>query len=435
MVRVKGQIEHIAGLVEIAMRIKVAVWGLTGLVVINGFLSAHQAQPNQPKPPRGAPAILWGDLQPGPYSIGFRVIYERDKTRNWLKAEAGSNVAIPDLGRPIRISIWYPATLGQERQPMHYGDYYRYAGPESFRELNDELEKSDRESELKDFMEITPQGHEILERLFATPVAAYSNTPVAHGRFPLVLYSGGLGSRGDANVELGEFLASHGYVVATVPQLGPSDKELDLGSSPGEVALHVRDLEFALNFLRTQPYIDNQKLATIGHSAGGTAALDFAVRHPEVRAVVGLDGSYGFTGGSRMFRRFPDYAPDRIRAAILDLRRANGVQSATLDLSVLQDMRLSDRYLVTFNKMFHGDFTEFGTIGLKLSVPLPPNNDGRTRQTGYEGNQHAYRVVLNFLDTKLRGKPEGIRHMFSEISQSDGARIVHVRAAAVTRGH
>jgi pimeloyl-ACP methyl ester carboxylesterase len=250
-----------------------------------------------------------------------------------------------------------------------------------------------------------------------------------------VLYSGGLGSRADANVELGEYLASHGYIVATVPQLGPSDRELGLGGSAGDVALHVRDLEFARNALRTLPEIDSTKLAIIGHSAGGIVAMDFAMRHADVRVVIGLDGSYGFTGGSRNFKTFPDYAPGRIKAAILDLRRANGTQGASLDLSVLEACNLSDRYLVTFTKMFHGDFTEFGTIGLKLSVPLPANNEGRTRQTGYEGNQHAYRAILDFLDAKLRGKPEVIGRLFSEISRSDGARIIHVRAAAAARAY
>src|SRR5947199_191380 len=128
--------------------------------------------------------------------------------------------------------------------------------------------------------------------------------------------------------------------------------------------------------------------------------------------VVGLDGSYGFTGGARIFKTFSDYAPGQVRASILDLRRANGVQGATLDPSILDSCQMSDRYLVTFPKMFHGDFTEFGTIGLKLVVPLPPNDDGRTRQTGYDGNQHAYRAVLDFLDAKLVGRIAATRYIY-----------------------
>ena len=76
--------------------------------------------------------------------------------------------------------------------------------------------------------------------------------------------------------------------------------------------------------------------------------------------------------------------------------------------------------------MFHGDFTEFGPIGLKLAVPLPPNKDGRTRQTGYEGNQHVYRALLAFLDAKLRDRPSGTAELVAEIHKSEGATIAHL---------
>jgi predicted dienelactone hydrolase len=44
-----------------------------------------------------------------------------------------------------------------------------------------------------------------------------------------VLYAPGLGARAESNVELAEFLASHGYVVAIVPQLGSSATDLANG--------------------------------------------------------------------------------------------------------------------------------------------------------------------------------------------------------------
>lgn len=117
--------------------------------------------------------------------------------------------------------------------------------------------------------------------------------------------------------------------------------------------------------------------------------------------------------------------PGQVKAFLLDMRRANGVQGAQLDPTVVNRMVRSDRYLVTFTKMFRGDFTEFGTIGLKLSVPLPPNNDGRTRETGFIGNQHAYRAILDFLDAKLKGKWKAFDLFLAEISHTDGATIVH----------
>src|SRR5947208_3517765 len=84
----------------------------------------------------------------------------------------------------------------------------------------------------------TPNGSEIFAKLCSTPVAAVRNARPASGRFPLVLYAGGLGSRADANVELGEYLASHGYITATVAQLGPSAEEPTLETTAGEAGVH-----------------------------------------------------------------------------------------------------------------------------------------------------------------------------------------------------
>lgn len=382
--------------------------------------------------PVGTPAPLWGDLEPGAFSVGFRVLYERDKTRTWLSPSSGAAAADP--GRPIRISLWYPAAPAPGARPMRYGDYFHFDGPPDFKALDDALERGDRESWTADLAGASPNGAAIFAKLLATPAAAFANAAIAPGRFPVVLYAPGLGARADANAELGEYLASHGYVVAVVPQLGAFEADLENGSSPAEIALHARDMEVAADVLRRQPGLDMARLAIIGHSAGGIAALDFAMRHPETKAAVGLDGSYGFRGGEKIFSRVPDYAPGRIRASILDLRRANGVQGADLDLSAVNDAVSADRYLVAFPHMFHGDFTEFGPIGLKLAVPLPPNKDGRTRQTGYDGNQHAYRALLSFLDATLRGKPSGMAELVAEIRKSEGTSIVHLSPGSPSHG-
>ncbi len=378
---------------------------------------------------RSIPPLLWGDLQPGRYAVGFRVLYKHDRTRKWLPPKSHSHRTAPDKGRPIRISVWYPAVPAKGAEAMRYGDYFHYEGDKDFRELNDELEKYDRRSWLEDLNEVSPNGTKIFATLCATPVAAIRNARPASGRFPVVLYAGGLGSRADANVELGEYLASHGYIVATVPQLGPSAEETSLETTAGEAGVHVDDLEFALKALRDLSDVDAQHLAIAGHSAGGVAALQFAIRNAEVTAVVGLDGSYGMAPEphrtEEVMKVLNQLQSGHVNASLLDMRRANGVQGAKLDATVVDRMARSDRYLVTLTKMFHGDFTEFGTIGLKLSVPLPANNDGRTRETGFTGNQHAYRAMLAFLNAKLKGQPEALDSFLAEISHTDGATMVH----------
>jgi hypothetical protein len=391
----------------------------TLFVAIAVLCSASIAQTTNGSP------LLWGDLRPGGYKVGFRVLYKHDRSRPWMQSKGTST----DSGRPIRISMWYPARFAVGTSTMRYGDYFHYERNGNFREVSNNLEDYDRSSWLEDLNEVSPNGPEIFAKLCSTPVAAVRNARLATGRFPLVLYAGGLGSRADANVELGEYLASHGYIMATVAQLGPSAEEPTLETTAGEQGVHVGDLEFAVKVLRRLPNVDAKHLAIAGHSAGGVAALEFAARNPEVIVVLGLDGSYGFLPEphrtEEVMKALNRLDVGQLRAFLLDMRRADGVQGAKLDSTVVDRMVRSDRYMVTFTKMFHGDFTEWAPIGLKLSIPLPPNNDGRTRETGYMGNQHVYRAAVDFLDANLKKKPESLHLFLAEIANTESAKIVH----------
>jgi hypothetical protein len=380
--------------------------------------------------PPVAPAPFWGALEPGPYRVGFRTLHERDATRSWeVVAPDGTK---RDLGRPIRISVWYPAPASVTTPAMHYGDYFRHQGPPEFEELDAALDERDKQSWIGDLTELTSAGRNIAVRLFATPVAARLDAAVAPGRFPVLLYAGGRRSRADANVELAEYLASHGYVVVTVPQLGPSADALELGSSPADLSLLTQDLAFAGSKVRALPFADLSRLAVAGHSAGGVAALQLAMLDPSVKAVLGLDASYGMRGEGpanapqrNLSASFPDFAPEKVRASLLDLRRAPGVQAAVLDSSVVSALESSDRYVAVLPRMYHGDFTEFAPIAFELNLPWHVKADGRTRATGYEGNQRVYRAVLAFLDAELRGAVDRLGAMTAELRRVEGAVLEH----------
>jgi hypothetical protein len=371
---------------------------------------------------------FWEHLKPGPYAVGFRVLYHRDRNRKWLKA---SGPTTADPGRPIRVSVWYPALPSRSNQRMTYGDYLHHHGPSDFRQFDEQLDTLDTESWLSDLRELAAPGRPMFDKLLSTRTAAHRNAPAAHGFFPLVLYSGGKASRADANVELGEYLASYGYVVATVPQLGPSDQELELGSSPQEISLHTDDFDVALTSLRNLPEIDFDHIGTAGHSAGGEVAAELAMRHPEVRAVIGLDASFGMTGGASIFKQLPEYVPgQQIGAALLDLRRAEGSQGVKLDLDAIDALRWTDVYRVAFEKAYHGDFTEWGMVAWKLSIPMPPNAYGHTRQIGYYVNRRACHVILDFLEAQLRGRTEGLDDLKVGMQHEPGVTFSHFSGSA-----
>jgi len=91
-----------------------------------------------------------------------------------------------------------------------------------------------------------------------------------------------------------------------------------------------------------------------------------------VSAVIALDGTYGFQGLSGVLTHSYGYAPEKMRAAFLDIRRAQGAQgNEPLDLSSIESFRHSDRTFITLEKMHHTDFTSFAMIGAQFHAPLP----------------------------------------------------------------
>ncbi len=66
------------------------------------------------------------------------------------------------------------------------------------------------------------------------------------------------------------------------------------------------------------------------------------------------------------------------------------------------------------------------------TVPMPSNPDGHTRVMGYQVNQHACRAVRDFLDARLRGRKDSLRHLTAAIQEVPGAKYSHVSASYST---
>src|SRR5438105_2930534 len=222
-------------------------------------------------PPGGKPGArppLWGDLSPGPYAVGYRVIRAFDRTRTWRVTRPDVGSFSPDLdGRPIRLSVWYPADPEGSTAPMRFGDYFPARGPAAFEELDAALDRRDRALAASS----VPQGQ--LEELLATFVPSREEAQPAAGSFPLVLCCGGMNDGTTSNAVLAEFLASHGYAVASVPLLGPTNEQSSQVRHPADLERTVRDLEFGWSLVRGGSGIDDSRLAAAGLSLGGSAAV------------------------------------------------------------------------------------------------------------------------------------------------------------------
>jgi hypothetical protein len=306
---------------------------------------------------------------------------------------------------------------------MNYASYVTRTLPEGFKGYDDIV----REQDLSHSALNVPKG--ALPKLLATPVNAFTAARPANGSFPLVLYCDGLDGDTVSQIVLNEYLASHGYVVATIPIIGSSVVDPGQTRAQPDLETTIRDLEVAWSFLKVMRNVDGRKLAVIGHSLGAIEAVLFAMRNADVSAVVGLDGTYGFT--PNVLTGFYDYNPLHMGAALLDLRRAQtdtGPSAFVLDLSAVNALHFSPRTIVTLKGMYHTDFTMFGILAKEFN--FPPFAD-RNYNTGYAGYQSMCSIVLDFLDLELKGRSPAEARMAQDVASAPGGAMRQLPAVGM----
>ena len=193
---------------------------LAMLLAVGGFSQASEAG-------------FWGHLPVGPFTPGFRLIEATDASRSF-PANDGRSVA----RRPIRIYVWYPAKQStDERLRLH--EYVRMA-----------------REDFRPGMIPVPLARGIetgnLKTLLDSPAGAVRGAAAGPGRYLILVLGQGLFYESPlSHFVLCEFLASHGYVVATCPLLGTRYRLVNLNVE--DVETEVRDMEFVLGAAYAEP--------------------------------------------------------------------------------------------------------------------------------------------------------------------------------------
>ena len=298
------------------------------------------------KPAQGYP--LWGDLKPGPYAVGFRVIQTYDYTRNYIpKVDFAGERATGETARPMQICIWYPAQAAGSAKRMTIEDYVALSGNElgvdaGSAERRAHIEKEFRLGPIAPFF---PNGVSDADwaRIRAIPTAAVRDAKPAAGKFPVAVHAM-LGRM--AQSVLLEFLASHGYVIAAVPSVGRSAAFWNRGEwSLTSVEAMMGDLAFVLGEALRQPFADGSRVAFIGGAT--TPALLYQMRSMRADAIAGIEGD--------VIEGHPAWDPARVRVPLLEISSKDAPPSPTL----LEGLKYAPRYLYRFPNQSHADSYPF----------------------------------------------------------------------------
>ena len=359
---------------------------------IYGFAYSNHAQ-EQKK------VDLWGNLTPGQYDVGYKVAYEYDYSRTVKSKYNYQNRLITDNNfRPVQISIWYPAEIKQGCIPMPYSEYLITRGSRfnfSLRSKENRNQILDRyKAHINWYNQMKTKNEDITDFLISRKTKAYKNAIPYRDKFPLILFCSGGGDTADSFDILFEYLASHGYVIAAIPSHGMFDEEPSYNLMDEES--QIRDMEFAMCYMRNFPSADMNNICSMGYSYGGIINVLFALRNFDIKAVLCLDGSICLKERDRAIKNLPYFSPGQLKTPFMNMARKVHDEQ---DFEFYNKLKYSDAYLLHFNKITHIDFTttpqvrDFENINRKKNKNLTSIGSD---------TELVYRYSLHFLNAYMK---------------------------------
>ncbi len=332
-----------------------------------------------------------GDLKAGSYASGFQVIGKYDYGRPYKrKIDYDGKLVSGERARPIQINVWYPAKPNQ-KPAMLLADYVHLVATEDLGKLR---LKGEEESEKRFLQGRWFQGlpEDKVKELLIKSVNAVRDAEHAEGSFPLVVIanSGSL-SAPFSQFVLAEFLASHGYIVASVPSRGAQSP----GLSSRDSGVQMQDLQFLIGQLHDYPSIDRDKLALVGFGLGGLSTALLAMHNTDVDALISLDSLLASRFGYSLIFQNSFYKPNQLTIPILHITAQEANEDT--DYAFFKAAKFSPAQYVKLKGLTPPDFSAIGM----LKAMLPPPKEGPTADTKL-GYQTLCTYVHHFLNANLK---------------------------------
>lgn len=333
--------------------------------------------------------------QPGPLPVGLRVIDQYDASRPFT-LDVDGHMTSRLSGRPLQTLVWYPAQRSHQ-PPMTIGDYAALIETET--SFDHPVDNGAPQKFVAAYTEGTA----------SVRMWAIRNAQMRRGRFPAVIYAPSVNAPSTENIDLCEYLASHGYVVLATPSMGLSLRKMPVSLAGANT--QARDISFLITSAAKLPDADSSDVAVIGYSWGGMGAVFTAARDPRVRALISFDGSFYYDPGTLSQAGIH---PDRIDVPLLFFSRAPetansiGKQPKSSDStnsapSVLSQWTEGDLLHLEMLAMSHIEFCSlflrsqrFRTDGFHFDPA------GYSPQQGADSYNWTVRYSLAFLDVYLK---------------------------------
>jgi len=330
-------------------------------------------------------------LQPGAFPVGFTHLAVPDSSRSTSSGAA----------RRLDIGIWYPSEPASASR-LTYRDYFLLTPPPQDSIAPAEAARRELDG-FAAFLASHGADSTAVAAWLVAPMLAASDARPARRRFPIVLLAQGNEQTIRDQAPLCEYLASHGFVVASAPSpMRISGPLTDVAQSGARAQEQARDLATVLTLVASRPGADPARVGVVGHSFGARAALLLGMHDGRVAAVVSLDGGIGTATGRSSLERAAWFDAEAARAPILHLyERLDPFM--TPDFGLLRSLGSSDRWLVEVPAMHHHHFSSLGAVATAQPALAPALGASDGTAAAYVAVAEA---TLGFLGHFLSQQPD-----------------------------
>ncbi len=371
----------------------------------------------------------WSDLKLGKYKVGFKSICVFDTTRQYDLSLGDSTSPLKNkkAGRPILLSIWYPAA-NSNGPVMQLKDYFQFPENEDTHLFFEALKKYQykysklyaaegnigKKSFAGDTTLLEKTRDKIFENYISANTTAHKNAAALGGEFPVIIYHEGLGGTVDENFLLHEYLASNGYIVIVsafqkndgsnyVDRFG---NKLDWQVGTGDNSASFEDFTFLINYCKTNHITESKQIFLMGHSYGANSSIVYIGQgYKSVTGIVPLDSDFGYTTDFGYLEKV--YTSKYYPFYNQRLSFYNGIPVFCVGrkealFGIMDSLSLSRRHYLTVADMNHNDFTAQGGIGRFFCLPYIKEKE--PYDSVHKNYLHLCAAILQFLNACSTGE-------------------------------